>query len=121
MARGLGPRIAALRVLDDELGELVARVVVEGAEEAGESHEQRIVLSGQADDVHGLAAPDQPVDRGLRRLLARREAVVVVVVPRVEALLHRRDRDGIDALILALVVGLALREDLRRGEWILPA
>src|SRR5581483_9628745 len=68
------------------------------------------------DHVHGLAAAHEPVDRRLRRFLARREAVVVIVVARVETLLHRRDRRRVDPRVLALVEGLALLEDLRRGE-----
>src|SRR5206468_3305507 len=51
--------------------------------------------------------------------LARAEAVVVIVAVRIEPLLHRRDRDGIEAGIAALVVRLAGREDLLRGQGIL--
>src|SRR5688572_12588953 len=110
--RRLGAHVAALGILHDHLGDRVPRIVVPGPERAGESDEQRIVLPRERDDVHGLRAAHEPVDGGLRRRFARREAVVVVVVVRVQALLDRCDRDGVEARITTLVVRLGRREDL---------
>src|SRR5207237_6643043 len=108
----------ALRVLDDDAGDPVARVVVIGAERSLEPDEYRPVLPGEADDHDRLPAAHEPVHRRAGRVLARVVAVVVVVVARVHPLKDRGDRDGIEAGIVAPIELPTQVEDRLRGEWV---
>ncbi|PYP29340.1 MAG: hypothetical protein DMD49_13265 [Gemmatimonadetes bacterium] len=96
-------QIAALGILDDDASDPVTRIVVVGAERPLKAHEHGPVLPGEADDDDRLPAAHEPVHRRAGRLLARVEAVVVVVIARVHALQDRGDRDRIEAGVVALI------------------